>query len=156
LPVGALACTECGYLLQGDGVVIEAEGTPNLCPNPSCGVANQTYDRVCRRCSSPLPTPSGTLLHGRYRIEKLVGIGGFGAVYLATDVKQNNRPVAIKDMICVEPQEYAVRLSFFQREAEILRQLAAVPVVPKVYDFVRQGQSAYLVMEYIQGQDLLK
>jgi serine/threonine protein kinase len=96
------------------------------------------------------------MLHGRYRIERLLAIGGFGAVYLAVDTKQNNLPVAIKDMICAEPQEYAVRLSFFQREAEILRKLANLPIVPKVYDFVRQGQCTYLVMEFIDGQDLLK
>jgi serine/threonine protein kinase len=147
---------ECGFVLQADGVSVEAEAATNLCPNPACGVANQPYDRICRRCSSPLPTPPGTMLQRRYRIEKLIAIGGFGAVYLATDTIQGNRPVAIKDMICAEPQEYAIRLSFFQREAEILRQLADVPIVPKVYDFVRQGQAAYLVMEYIQGQDLLK
>jgi LSD1 subclass zinc finger protein len=156
LPFNATACTECGYVLQGDGMAIDAEGDPNLCPNPACGVANQPHDRICRRCSSPLPPPAGTMLHGRYRIEKLIAIGGFGAVYLATDTRRNNLRVAIKDMICAEPQEYAVRLSFFHREAEILRQLANLPIVPKFHDFVRQGQTAYLVMEYIQGQDLLK
>jgi LSD1 subclass zinc finger protein len=155
LVFGATACTDCGYVLQGDGAAIEDEGNPNLCPNPACGVANQPEDRICRRCSSPLPPPAGTLFQGRYRIEKLIAIGGFGAVYLATDIR-NNRAVAIKDMICAEPQEYAVRLSFFQREAEILRQLANLPIVPKFYDFVRNGQTIYLVMEYIKGQDLLK
>jgi serine/threonine protein kinase len=143
-------------VLTEDGAEIEAEeATPNLCPNPACGVANQPHDRLCRRCSSPLPTVPGTLLHARYRIERLIAIGGFGAVYQATDIK-NDRRVAIKDMICVDPQEYAVRLSFFEREAEILKQLSHLPIVPKVYDFVRTGQCAYLVMEYIEGQDLLK
>src|SRR5262249_12802289 len=45
---------------------------------------------------------------------------------------------------------------FFQREAEILRSLANLPVVPRLYDFIHQGQSACLIMEYIHGQDLLK
>src|SRR5262249_2047788 len=145
---GATACMDCGFVLQGNGAAIEGDQTPNLCPNPACGVSNPPYARVCGRCSSPLPTPPGTMLHGRYRIDRLLAIGGFGAVYLAVDTRQNNLPVAIKDMICAEPQEYAVRLSFFQREAEILRKLANLPIVPKVYDFVRQGQCAYLVMEF--------
>jgi len=96
------------------------------------------------------------MLHGRYRIEALLAIGGFAAVYVATDTQQGNRPVAVKDMICTDPQEFAIRLNFFQREAEILRLLAHLPVVPRLYDFVHQGQSAFLIMEYIRGQDLLK
>src|SRR5204862_3632919 len=81
--------------------------------------------------------------------------GGFGAVYKATDIKANNREVAIKDMIGADPQEFAIRLNFFRREAEILRSLEAVPIVPRVYDFIQQGQTAHLVMEFIRGKDLL-
>src|SRR6266511_3726990 len=83
-------------------------------------------------------------------------MGGFGAVYLATDTKSNNREVAIKDMICADPQEFAIRLNFFRREAEILRSLETIPIVPRIYDLIEQGQSAHLVLEFIRGQDLLK
>ena len=108
------------------------------------------------RCSTPLPTAAGTLLHGRYRIEKLLAMGGFGAVYLAVDTKSGNRQVAIKDMICADPQEFAIRLNFFRREAEILRSLASMPIVPRVYDLIEQDKTAHLVMEFIRGQDLLR
>src|SRR5205807_9155534 len=134
----------------------EPEGQPNLCTNPACGVATSARDRVCQRCGSPLPTAPGTVLHGRYRIERQLAVGGFGAVYLATDTKNGNRPVAIKDMICADPQEFGIRLNFFRREAEILRSLDNIPIVPRVYDLIEQGQSAYLVLEFIKGQDLLK
>jgi serine/threonine protein kinase len=147
---------ECGYLLHADAAAAEAEGSPDLCPNPACGVANPPGERYCQRCGTPLPTPPGTLLHGRYRVERLLAVGGFGAVYLAADTKQGGRPVAVKDMICADPQEFAIRLNFFRREAEILRSLADVPVVPRVHDLIEQGQTAHLVMEYIRGQDLLK
>jgi predicted Zn finger-like uncharacterized protein len=153
---GAGACMECGYLLPGEGAALEAEATPNLCPNPACGVANPATERFCQRCASPLPTAPGTMLHGRYRIEGLLAIGGFAAVYLATDTRHGNRSVAIKDMTCPDAQEFAIRLNFFQREADILRLLAHLPVVPRLYDFVHEGQSACLIMEYIRGQDLLK
>ena len=83
-------------------------------------------------------------------------MGGFGAVYLATDTKNGNRPVAIKDMICADQQEFAIRLNFFRREAEILRLLQHVPIVPRLYDLIEQGQNAYLVLEYVHGQDLLR
>jgi predicted Ser/Thr protein kinase len=156
LLAGASTCPDCGYLLPAEGAALEAEGTPNLCPNPACGVANPPEERFCQRCASPLPIAAGTLLCGRYRIEALLAIGGFAAVYVATDTQQGNRPVAVKDMICTDPQEFAIRLNFFQREAEMLRVLAHLPVVPRLYDFVHQGQSAFLIMEYIRGQDLLK
>jgi len=152
---GAIACMDCGYLLQAD-LGAEPEGQPNLCTNPACGVANAPKDRVCQRCGSPLPTAPGTVLHGRYRIERQLAVGGFGAVYLATDTKNGNRPVAIKDMICADPQEFGIRLNFFRREAEILRLLESLPIVPRVFDFIQHGQSAHLVLEFIRGQDLLK
>jgi serine/threonine protein kinase len=146
---------DCGYLIQSEPAGAD-EGAPNLCPNPACGVANPPGERNCQRCSTVLPTAPGTVLHGRYRVEKLLAMGGFGAVYLATDTKANNRPVAIKDMICADPQEFAIRLNFFRREAEILRSLGSLPIVPRVYDLIEQGQSAHLVLEFIRGQDLLK
>ena len=70
--------------------------------------------------------------------------------------RHGNRPVAIKDMICADPQEFAIRLNFFRREAEILRSLEKLPMVPRVYDLIEQGQTAHLVLEFIRGQDLLK
>ncbi len=153
---GAISCMDCGYLIQAEPPAADGEVSPNLCSNPACGVANPAGERVCQRCNTPLPTAPGTVLHNRYRIEKLLAMGGFGAVYLAADTKNNNRPVAIKDMICTDPQEFAIRLNFFRREAEILRSLSNVPIVPRVYDFIEQGQSAHLVLEFIRGTDLLK
>lgn len=149
----ATACLDCGWVRAepdaADGI------QPVLCSNPACGVANPPTERYCQRCNTMLPSAPGTLLHGRYRIEKLIAIGGFGAVYLATDTR-SNRQVAIKDMISTDPQEFNIRLNFFRREAEILRSLERSPIVPKVFDFIQQGQSAHLVLEYIRGQDLLK
>jgi serine/threonine-protein kinase len=59
-------------------------------------------------------------------------------------------------MICADPQEFQIRLNFFRREAEILRSLEDIPIVPRVYDLVEEGQTAHLVLEFIRGQDLLK
>jgi predicted Ser/Thr protein kinase/ribosomal protein L40E len=151
---GAVACMDCGYLLKNEATA-EAEGAPSLCANPACGVANPPGERYCQRCNSPLPIAGGTLLHGRYRLDKLLKMGGFGAVYMATDTKVDSRAVAIKDMIGNDPQEFAIRLNFFRREAEILRALERVSIVPRVYDFINQGQTAHLVMEFIRGKDLL-
>jgi serine/threonine protein kinase len=146
---------DCGFLLQQD-TASDSEGAPNLCINPACGVANPPTERYCQRCSNPLPLGPGTMMHNRYKIEKLLAMGGFGAVYLAHDSKSNNRPVAIKDMICADKQEFGIRMNFFRREAEILRGLEMLPIVPRVYDLIEQGDSAQLVLEFIRGKDLLK
>ncbi len=152
---GAIACMDCGYLLPSEEEAAEPEGPPNLCANDACGVANPPGVRECQRCGEPLPAQAGTVLLDRYRLDKLLKMGGFGAVYKGTDIKNGNREVAIKDMIGSDPQEFAIRLNFFRREAEILRMLDKVPIVPKVYDFAQEGQRAHLVMEFIRGKDLL-
>jgi serine/threonine protein kinase len=154
MPAGATACLDCGWV-QPESGSSESDEQPVLCTNPACGVANPPTERYCQRCNTMLPTAAGTMLQGRYQVERLLAIGGFGAVYLARDVKAN-RQVAIKDMICADAQEFSIRLNFFRREAEILRSLASMDVVPKVYDFIHQGQSAHLVMEFIRGENLLK
>jgi serine/threonine protein kinase/formylglycine-generating enzyme required for sulfatase activity len=126
-----------------------------LCSNPACGVANPPGERNCQRCGTPLPTAPGTVLHDRYRIEKLLAVGDFGAVFLATDTKAGNRPVAIKDLLCPDPAELDVRLGLFRHEAETLRSLAGLPIVPRLYALVERGPAAQLVLEYIPGKDLL-
>ena len=69
---GAVACMDCGFMLQADTGPQEPEGPPNLCANPACGVANPPGERNCQRCGQALPIAGGTLLHGRYRLDKLL------------------------------------------------------------------------------------
>lgn len=151
---GAIACMDCGHLLRPSVESDQDDGTSFSCNEPGCGAENPAGERYCIRCGAPLPTASGTILHGRYRIEHQLAVGGFGAVYLATDLKEGHRKVAIKDMICADAREFGIRLGFFRREAEILRALEDLPIVPRLYDFIEQKQSAYLILEYIHGYDL--
>lgn len=153
LPSGRRGCGECGWTPAGgaDG----GEEQPLVCTNPACGVANPVGERYCQRCHTLLPSAPGTVLHGRYRIDKLLAIGGFGAVYLGEDVK-SKEPIAIKDMIAADGEEFQIRLNFFRREAEILQLLKDSPIVPRFRNFIQQGTTAHLVMEYIPGRDLLK
>src|SRR5437762_1046295 len=69
---GAVACMDCGFMLQSDTGPSEPEGPPNLCANPACGVANPPGERNCQRCGNALPIAGGTLLHGRYRLDRLL------------------------------------------------------------------------------------
>lgn len=83
----------------------------------------------------------------RYRIDRLVGEGSMGAVYLATDTRLR-RQVAIKiPLIDLDDKEALAR---FEREAQIAARLSH-PHLCALYDFgVIDGQP-YLIMEYVEG-----
>jgi serine/threonine protein kinase len=91
----------------------------------------------------------GALLNNRYRIVEILGQGGMGSVYRAVD-ENLGVEVAVKDNLFTT-DEYARQ---FRREATILASLRH-PNLPRVTDhFVIQGQGQYLVMDYIEGEDL--
>ncbi|MBN2393561.1 MAG: tetratricopeptide repeat protein [Anaerolineae bacterium] len=99
-----------------------------------------------------LPTlPLGHSLQGRYQILKKLGAGGYGSVYLAKDARLPGRKVAIKELN--DPSPTAQQL--FQHEATILASLDH-PGLVHVSDFFSEGRSVYLVMDYIDGRDLLE
>ncbi len=94
----------------------------------------------------------GALIDQKYRVDAVIGQGGMGAVYRAWDVRLE-RPVAIKvvraDLIA-DPDS---RLRF-RRESQIVARLQH-PSIVTVYDYGHFADgSAYLVMEYVPGEDL--
>ncbi|MEW5868753.1 MAG: SUMF1/EgtB/PvdO family nonheme iron enzyme [Chloroflexota bacterium] len=96
-----------------------------------------------------MPLATGKILHNRYRIVKLLGQGGFGAVYRAWDTVLE-RACAIKENL--DATDEAQRQ--FQREARLLANLEH-PNLPRVNDyFFIAGQGQYLVMDFVDGQDL--
>jgi serine/threonine-protein kinase len=92
----------------------------------------------------------GTLIHhDRYHITGLLGQGGMGAVYVAQDTSLN-KTVAIKENLETSPEAQKQ----FNREANILAHLSH-PNLPRVTDyFYIPGQGQYLVMDYVDGEDL--
>jgi len=91
----------------------------------------------------------GALLNNRYRIIEILGQGGMGSVYRAVD-ENLGMEVAVKDNLFTT-DEYARQ---FRREAVILANLRH-PNLPRVTDhFVIESQGQYLVMDYIEGEDL--
>ena len=152
LPPGAAACPDCGYQPTASPA---DESAANLCPNPVCGVANAPNVRLCQRCGTPLPATMGQVLLGKYRIDRQLATGGFGIVYLGTELA-SNRPVAIKEMIVADSQEFNLRKTFFQREAAILEHLQSAAIVPRLFEYIDGKDNAFLVMEYIPGRNLLE
>jgi len=90
-----------------------------------------------------------TLLHRRYRIVEILGQGGMGSVYRAVD-ENLGTAVAVKENLFTT-DEYARQ---FRLEAVILANLRH-PNLPRVSDhFVMGEQGQYLVMDFIEGEDL--
>lgn len=96
-----------------------------------------------------MPLDVGTVLNNRYRIVSILGQGGMGSVYQAMD-ENLGIAVAVKENLFLT-DEYARQ---FQREANILASLRH-PNLPRVGDyFTIPGQGQYLIMDYIDGEDL--
>ena len=91
----------------------------------------------------------GTLLNGRYRIVDILGQGGMGSVYRAMD-ENLGVEVAVKENLFTT-DEYSRQ---FRLEAVILASLRH-PNLPRVTDhYVIETEGQYLVMDYIEGEDL--
>ena len=94
----------------------------------------------------------GTVLEGAYRITRLIGQGGMGAVYEAVQLRLNKR-VAVKLMASNLAADHEALLRF-HREAEITSRLGH-PHLVNVVDFGQaESGEPYLVMEYLEGEDL--
>lgn len=92
---------------------------------------------------------TGQTIHNRYRVVKLLGKGGFGAVYRVWDISLS-RPCALKENLDTSPEAQRQ----FLREATVLANLSH-PNLPRVTDhFIVPGQGQYLVMDFIDGEDL--
>ncbi len=92
--------------------------------------------------------PEDTILENRYRIDRLLGQGGMGAIYRGLDTKLRTQ-VAIKENFFHTPQS----IRQFEQEALLLARLHH-PNLPRVIDHFNFEGQQYLVMDYIDGQDL--
>ncbi len=101
--------------------------------------------------------PEGLQLQERYKILRVVGVGGMGAVYKAQDLRFPSvmRLCAVKEMIntATDPKVRQMIIRNFEREASILATLSH-SAIPQVYDYFTEDTRSYLVLEFIDGKDL--
>lgn len=115
------------------------------------------------RCLKP-----GVILKERYKIEEVIGAGGFGITYRAWDPLLQAY-VAIKEYypsgiatrsvdsskVCVpvgnEKKEYHRGLVRFLKEAQDVARFQAEPNIVSIYDYLEENDTAYMVMEYLHG-----
>lgn len=135
--------------------------------------------RVCPHCGYVIGTAAeeaihiepGTLLYDRYIVGKVLGYGGFGVTYLGWDGKLEQK-VAIKEYL---PGEFSTRmpgqsritvfngekndqfhdgLKKFVEEAKRLAKFQNEAGIVKIFDSFEENDTAYIVMEYLEGETL--
>lgn len=115
--------------------------------------------------------PADTVVGQRYKIEKVLGIGGYGITYCGVDTRLQKK-VAIKEYYPsfwairniakgyeVEPiveylADYDKGIERFLDEAKTLVSLSDIPEIVRVSDFFEENQTAYLVMDFLDGKNL--
>src|SRR5258705_1418110 len=127
LPDGSKFCLACGADVTGGGTMGATSGTDGL------------MQRLQR------------LVEGKYRVERMVGKGGMGAVFLAHDLTLE-REVAIKVLTPdISMDEQIVKR--FQQEAKTAAKLDHTNIIP-IYRVESEGGLNYFVMKYIAGTSL--
>lgn len=100
---------------------------------------------------------AGFTLVERYLIQGVLGIGGMGAVYRARDLHFPNvtKVVAVKEMVnrALDPVVRSTIVRNFEREANLLASLDH-RAIPRIYDYFTLNERSYLILEYVNGQDL--
>ncbi len=137
---------------------------------PVCGFSLDEYQSKIHQLR-----PS-SLLNNRYLVGKVIGEGGFGITYVGFDIKLDIK-VAIKEyfphgmvMRDVTSEQgntvsafdgtnkdmYEKYLSRFYAEAKALAKLKSIDGIVNVQDYFTENDTAYIIMEYVDGRDLKK
>lgn len=148
---------------------------------PICEADNAANDAICGSCGAALPRSDAAPSHGsalmvgakladgHFTIGKVLGKGGFGITYLGSDMKLR-RSVAIKELFpsgctrvdtIVQPggnwpeARFELAKEKFLQEAQTLAQFQH-PNICYVHSSFEENNTAYMVMEYIKGNTLLR
>ena len=96
---------------------------------------------------------AGVVLKNRYKINSVIGVGGFGVVYEAIDIEGNNRYVAIKTLKrSVSDDKKTVRR--FAREIKICEQIQSDHAVKITDSGLAEDDTLFYVMEFLKGYTL--
>lgn len=148
----------------------------SICPNCFATLNKFGFCPVCRKWAksieySPIALSPKTLLQKKYLLGRTLGIGGFGITYAAWEPSTCSK-LAIKEFF---PRGYVTRipgsakvgvlkpdylaafkhwLSAFIDEASVLTSISHLPGVVGIRDFFVSNDTAYIVMEYLEGVSL--
>ena len=158
-----IVCHQCNSVL--------APGSTHC---PHCGNTITSADIVTKTAAPQNPLyllPGTTLQNGRYVINSVIGQGGFGITYDGTDLRLD-RHVAIKeyfpnpmanrdhglsnDVTCSSytMSLYEQGLNNFLKEARNMARFAGEDNFVSVYDYFAENNTAYIIMDFVEGQNL--
>jgi tRNA A-37 threonylcarbamoyl transferase component Bud32 len=117
---------------------------------PDCDKENRPTARFCVQCGSKFPV--GEVLGGQYRVTRMLKVGGMAAVY---EVESGGQRYALKEMRdrFTSRRERQDAINRFLREAMTLAKLDH-PCIPTVHNHFIEGDRYYVVMDYVDGEDL--
>ena len=137
---------------------------------PKCDFENPADTKFCGNCASPLhpseeesalPTKTiqttpielktGTIFAGRFEVIEELGKGGMGKVYKVLD-KEVNEKIALK-LLKPEIATEEKTIERFRNELKFARKIGH-PNVCRMYDLNREGDTHYITMELVSGEDL--
>lgn len=172
IPPGEDYCPNCGaprsasVQLQAPGTAEEPVPGPTTCPN--CGARLRPGAKFCRECGTRFDSIAtghqsegglnqlkpGQVLAGRYKIQKVIGGGGMGAVFKGVDMnltsraEPEGRQVAVKAILdTTDPELLAAAVE----EREMLVRLDH-PNIVRIYDIVNENGVPYIVMAFVKGK----
>ncbi len=136
----------------------------NICPH--CGFDDTAAQQI------PMALRWNTILHGRYLIGKVLGVGGFAITYIGYDLVLQVK-VAIKEYFpsriasrnaqnsgkvfwgtSDEAEEWKQGSRHFLEEAQKMAKIDSLPTIARVRDTFSDNGTAYIIMEYVQGVTL--
>ena len=145
---------------------------------PVCGkLTDQPVCPVCGwaegQANAPHQLQPGTVLRGQYVIGRALGQGGYGITYLGWD-RELERTVAIKEFFpssmvtrdtaqgtgvqfftAYSQEQYTAGRERFLREARALAKFSPVPEIVGIHSCFEENHTAYMVMEYVKGSNLV-
>ena len=127
-----------------------------------CGHDNSIRD------NQNLALNEGSILRGKYLVGKVLGKGGFGITYLGLQLNLNirvaikehfpqgfcSRYVNTKEIVLSDKQNFERSLRAFESEALTLAKFKNEPSIVRVIDYFQENNTAYIVMDYIEGPNL--
>jgi serine/threonine protein kinase len=155
----AVQCAMCGQPLHAlapvQGPSAGAAAYPGAPESSYYGARGyQLGSQMEQQRVAPRLSPGATIGRDRYRILRVVALGGMGAVYQAED--QNlHRMCAVKEMLdsFSDPKDRQQVVEWFKSEAGMLHDLNH-PAIPRVRDYFEEDGRYYLVMDFVEGRNL--
>ena len=97
------------------------------------------------------------VLDGRYKLIKVLGVGGFGRTYIARDMRRPGSPICVVKQLkpaSDDPSFIREARRLFNTEAETLEKLGKHDRIPQLLAYFEEDSQFYLVQEFIEGRSL--